>query len=265
MKNKKSERQMIYLVESFYSFQGEGKYAGTPSVFIRLGECNLMCKGFGATTRSAKNNDLLVGCDSIRAVEKKHFKHTWKKIESHKELINEIEKYLKDKNFTPDIVVTGGEPLLQHDKNTLYKTIKHFVSKKHRITFETNATIEIDFEKYPAYKEVIFAMSVKLSNSGESSSKRIKQKAINNIIKNSKDCFFKFVLDKDIIKNKKAKKEIDKVIKNSLKADVYCMPKGDKAKELEKNDKVVAGFCIKYRYNYIDRMHIRLWNNKEKV
>ena len=37
----------IAISEVFYSIQGEGKTVGIPSVFIRLGGCNLMCGGMG--------------------------------------------------------------------------------------------------------------------------------------------------------------------------------------------------------------------------
>ena len=33
--------------EMFYSIQGEGRFVGTPSVFLRLFGCNFECPGFG--------------------------------------------------------------------------------------------------------------------------------------------------------------------------------------------------------------------------
>jgi len=241
---------MLPLVESFYSFQGEGKFVGTPSIFIRLGGCNLGCAGFGVKI------DTLVGCDSLKAVNQEYFSHTWKKIDT---LIPIISDYLKELDFKPDIVITGGEPLLHYQNLILLDALKEFILRGHKITVETNATIEIDFSKFPIYKKVIFAMSVKLTNSGEPKSKRINTDAISAIVTNTKESFFKFVLSCDDVNTK----EIKEITKEYLDTPIYCMPLGSSAKELRKHDKEVANFCIQNGYNFVDRMHIRLWDNEE--
>ena len=101
-------------------------------------------------------------------------------------------------------------------------------------------------------------MSIKLKNSGEPKEKRINQKAIKTIAKNTKKSFFKFVLSK----NSLYVDEIKEITKDS-NLPIFCMPMGSTSKELSKNDKAVASFCIKNCYNYVDRMHIRLWDNEE--
>ncbi len=247
---------MLPLVESFYSFQGEGKFAGTPSVFIRLGGCNLGCQGFGVTLTSPTDQTMLVGCDSIKAVNTEHFSHTWQKVDDLKSVIS---PHLKDLEFKPDIVFTGGEPLLHYQNPILLNALHYYDNLGHQITFETNATIEIDFEKYPIYKKVIFAMSVKLENSGEAKKKRINENAISAISKNTIDSFFKFVLSQEDIDTT----EILEITNSEKSLPIYCMPMGSTASELAQNDKAVAQFCIQNGYNYVDRMHIRLWDNEE--
>ena len=37
----------IKVSELFYSIQGEGRYMGVPSVFLRTFGCNFSCSGFG--------------------------------------------------------------------------------------------------------------------------------------------------------------------------------------------------------------------------
>jgi len=241
---------VIPLVESFYSFQGEGRFVGTPSIFIRLGGCNLGCAGFGVKI------DTLIGCDSLKAVNQEYFSHTWKKIDN---LIPIINDYLKELDFKPDIVITGGEPLLHYQNPILLDALKESVLKGHRVTFETNATIEIDFLRFPIYKKIVFAMSVKLENSGEPKSKRINTDAISAIVSNTKESFFKFVLSENDVNTK----EIKEITKEYPNTSIYCMPLGSRASELRKSDKAVANFCIQNGYNFVDRMHIRLWDNEE--
>ncbi len=247
----------LYLVESFFSIQGEGRFAGRPSVFLRFGECNLNCFGFGVQLTSPKDGSKLLGCDSIRATNKEHFLDRWKKIENSNELLDEVKNYI-DSSCKPDIVITGGEPLLHHKNPIFVELIKKLLDEGFNITIETNATIEIDFENYPIYREVTFAMSVKLKNSGEPKEKRINQKAIKEIATQTKKSFFKFVLSKNSIPNDEIKE-----ITRDLTIPIYCMPMGATSKELAKNDKAVASYCIKNCYNYVDRMHIRLWDNEE--
>ncbi|EFP1838417.1 7-carboxy-7-deazaguanine synthase QueE, partial [Campylobacter jejuni] len=46
---------------------------------------------------------------------------------------------------------------------------------------------------------------------------------------------------------------------------IFCMPMGENEQNLTKNAQKIAEFCIKNGYNYSDRIHIRLWNDKEGV
>ncbi len=227
---------MIPVSEIFYSIQGEGKFAGHPSVFLRVGGCNMKCPGFGEK-----------GCDSFYAVDGA-YRSEWKGM-SVEEIKKEIKKYLK---FKPHLVITGGEPMLFYEK--LYPLIKWFEGL---ITIETNTTINVDFEKFPKFKKVVFAMSVKLSNSGELYEKRIKEEVIKKYAAN-KGSFFKFVIDRDL--NDEIK-EITEGIDN----EIYCMPLGASKEELEKNAPFVFEFCLKHGYCYSDRIHIRLFGKKKGV
>ncbi|MFH1410009.1 MAG: 7-carboxy-7-deazaguanine synthase QueE, partial [Patescibacteria group bacterium] len=103
----------ILLSEIFHSIQGEGPNLGRPSVFLRLGGCNLACSW----------------CDS---------KFTWNPEISDNKVatINEVVK--KIKSFPcKHLVITGGEPMLQQDKITaILKKLPGYTAE-----IETNGSI----------------------------------------------------------------------------------------------------------------------------
>lgn len=242
--------------------QGEGTRMGVPSVFVRTGGCTLTCPGFGCNVKSPVDGTTLTGCDSIHAVFAKHFKHTWSYYDDYMQLVKDIQKCFpdmdKNDNAEPiDIIFTGGEPTLHHKDDVMIKTIEYFFSRGHKIWFETNGTVSIDFDKFPIYKNVNFSMSVKMSSSGEPISKRWKPEVVNEYLKNTKESYFKFVLS-----SKSLQEEADEVFEflNQVPTFgvVYCMPLGETRKQLEENAYDVYEFCAKNGFRYSDRLHIRI-------
>ena len=252
---------MIYLVEHFYSIQGEGKYLGTPSLFFRFGGCNMKCEGFGCSETSAEGIEV-IGCDTVYAVDKKHFGNTWLGIESLDELISIYNTYTLP--IKADIVLTGGEPLIYANDVLFVSFIEFLQSKGHRVTFETNGAINVDFEKFRVYHKCVFALSVKLSNSGEPASKRINPEAIQNIASYSQDAFFKFTVDKDSLEMG-VDQEINEIIKLAPSISIYCMPKGGSKEEVEYHCESVIEYCKTQGYVYSDRLHIRIWDDNKGV
>ena len=252
---------MIYLVEHFYSIQGEGKYVGTPSLFFRFGGCNMRCEGFGCK-ETASDGVEVMGCDTVYAVNKEHFLQNWIPLKRAQELLNVLSLY--DLPEAVDIVLTGGEPLIYANDEVFVEFLEHLVSEGHRITFETNGSMDVDFEKYPVYKECVFALSVKLSNSGEPLAKRLRGDVIYNLASNAKDAFFKFSIDKESI-TIALEEEIENVLIHSPKTKVYCMPVAGSKQELEENTQPLIEFCKAKGYNYSDRLHIRIWDANKGV
>ena len=252
---------MLYLVEHFYSIQGEGKYTGTPSLFFRFGGCNMKCEGFGCREKASDGVSVL-GCDTVYAVNKEHFSHSWIPIQSHQELLNVLELY--ELPNAVDIVLTGGEPLIYAGDPIFIKFLESLVQREHQITFETNGSLSVDFVKYPVYKECIFALSVKLSNSLEPLHKRVRGAVIYSIASNAKDAFFKFSIDAASI-DLGLEDEINDIIIHSPKTKVYCMPVGGNKEEVEKNSEPPIEFCKSKGYNFSDRLHIRIWDANKGV
>ena len=99
------------VMETFYSIQGEGFYAGRPAYFIRLGGCDVGC-GW---------------CD---------VKESWDHGEH--EIIN-VNKIVSGVNNEGIVVITGGEPLMW-DMNILTKELK---KNKNSVHLETSGAHDI--------------------------------------------------------------------------------------------------------------------------
>lgn len=252
---------MIYLVEHFYSIQGEGKYVGTPSLFFRFGGCNMKCEGFGCMEQSNDGVEV-VGCDTVYAVNKEHFSHNWHAINAASELLDILQEYTLPNAV--DIVLTGGEPLIYANDPIFISFLEALVALGHRITFETNGSLGVDFERYGVYKECVFALSVKLANSGEPFAKRVRGEIIASLASNAKDAFFKFSIDAPSI-NAALEEEIDNIAAFAPKTQLYCMPLGGDKKSVESNTEPLIEFCKRKGYNFSDRLHIRIWDKNKGV
>ena len=235
------------------TIQGEGKKIGTPSVFIRFGKCNMQCEGFEVEYETPSGIKKC-SCDSFYASDIA-FRDSWKKYNDYKDLIIEVQKFLP--SYKCDIVITGGEPLLYWDDKEFQKLLKYYIENSFKITIETNGSLDIALENW--HKDILFSISVKLSNSKEPLKKRVNITNLTNIINLSKENYLKFVIDKEFLPL--AKKEIEDIIKQIPQCDVYVMPLGDTAKKVDLNSPSIVEFALQNGYIYSDRLHIRLWDN----
>lgn len=184
------------------TIQGEGRYTGTPTVWIRFWGCNFECNGFGQDTpddpstynldyqtidvSSIKHmNDLPVfsrGCDSSYSWSKK-FSHL-ANINTASEICDKLESYLKS-DSNPDgkflhpksnqhthMAFTGGEPMM--NQTGIVDIMKEFANRNNLpefVTIETNGTQELRgafidyFNTYGG--ELFWSVSPKLYLSGE--------------------------------------------------------------------------------------------------
>jgi 7-carboxy-7-deazaguanine synthase len=241
------------------TIQGEGKKIGTISTFIRFGKCNMRCPGFGVEYETPSGIKKC-SCDSFYAVDPS-FKDKWDNYTSAEQIIEETKKFLPP-NQKSDIVITGGEPLLYWRDEEFQKLLQYYIENNYAVTIETNGSLDIELTK--AYqKKILFSISVKLSNSGESEKKRININTLTNIINFCDDAYLKFVIGADFLEQ--ASDEIDDILAKIPAVETYIMPLGDDAYTIDKNSESVINLAIEKSFKYSDRLHIRVWNNKRGV
>jgi len=278
----------IKISELFYSIQGEGRYQGVPSIFLRTFGCNFTCGGFGMpkgeTSVERKKVDpkvykdydslplVTTGCDSYASWDPR-FKHLSpsKDIDT---IVDDIIELLPFKEWREEhLVITGGEPLLGWQR-AFPKLLSHPKMKGLKeITFETNGTQELspEFahyledwswpEVYPGFeREITFSVSPKLSCSGESHKSAIKPKVVREYEKFGY-AYLKFVIATE--EDAQEALEVTKLYRDEgFEGPVYFMPVGGVESVYQLNNRTVAELAMKYGIRYSDRLHIPLWGNR---
>ena len=186
----------------------------------------------------------------------------WIPITQAQQLLGVLELYELPEGI--DIVLTGGEPLIYANDPIFVEFLEALYARGHAITFETNGSLGVDFKRFSIYKKCIFALSVKLSNSAEPFSKRVRPDIINSLACGAKEAFFKFSIDADSI-DLGLEEEIEDIISHAPKTKVYCMPLGGNKAQIEANTEPLIEFCKAKGYNFSDRLHIRIWDQNKGV
>ena len=278
----------IKIAELFYSIQGEGRYMGVPSVFLRTFGCNFKCAGFGmprgevsheatdiAATHSMiesfqKYEDLPLvstGCDSY-ASWMPEFKDLSPMLTSEA-ITDRIMEILPFNEWKDEhLVITGGEPLLGWQRaypdllnNPKMKTLKE-------ITFETNGTQRLtpEFKGYLAKwnsevgKELTFSVSAKLPCSGEKWEEAILPEVVCEY-EEVGTAYLKFVIatEQDFAD---AECAIGAYRKAGFTGHVYLMPVGGVESVYALNNRKVADLAMKNGLRYSDRLQVPLFKNE---
>jgi 7-carboxy-7-deazaguanine synthase len=273
----------IKIAELFYSIQGEGRYMGVPSVFLRTFGCNFKCAGFGMPrgelSDEANNVDpskyteykslplVSTGCDSYASWDPR-FKHL-SPVLSSDATADAIVDTLPYKEWRNEhLVITGGEPLLgwqraypdllEHDK---MKGLKE-------ITFETNGTQKLT-EEFKSYlnmwggrtdREITFSVSAKLPCSGEKWEEAILPEVVCEY-EEVGTAYLKFVIatEQDFAD---AECAIGAYRAAGFKGHVYLMPVGGVESVYALNNRTVADLAMKHGLRYSDRLQVPLFKNE---
>ena len=287
--------------EAFYSVQGEGKYVGVPSVFLRTFGCNFRCMNFGTDEKrdrwqqhadgqrynaevkalldagvhetTEKFEDLPIihtGCDTYASIypEFKDFN----RLAEVEEVVEHLLSLLPEGKWTMDngqdvhLILTGGEPLLAWQRLYVELFEHPRMQDLKNVTIETNTTQHLhdDFFDYLNNNDritVTFSCSPKLSVSGESWDDAIKPDVAY--------CYSLVdgsdVYFKFVVATQSDFDEVTRAVQQyrdaGLECPVYLMPLGGRSEEYTLNVKEVAEACMERGWRFTPRLHISLFGN----
>lgn len=288
--------EKITYTEIFYSLQGEGRWAGVPSVFFRTYGCNFRCRKFGRPREESieghnpevieiiKNIDqykkfedlplVTSGCDTYASIypEFKRFNEQ----DSVETIVDKMHAMIPNNRWDQDIgddvhlVITGGEPLLGYQK--LYPHMLEYCKQKglRNLTFETNGTQELYpevreylFEEFTRhgrdYDNLTFSVSPKLPCSGESWDVAINPKIVKSY-EMVGHTYLKFVVatEQDVAD---AECAVGAYREAGFGGPVYLMPVGGVPQVYNLNTQQVAKLALDRGWRYSPRLQVDIWRN----
>jgi organic radical activating enzyme len=226
--------------EIFASIQGEGVTCGVPSVFVRLALCNLGC----------------TWCDTA-------YTWDWAQFDRKAEIVTlDVADVLHratcqgggSASGTHNVVITGGEPLLQQSGLAPLATALRAAGL--RVEVETNGTIQ----PAPQLAEHVdqWNVSPKLTTSGN----RPELREVPDALSWFAECpvaYFKFVVVEPADVDEVASLASRYGIPNER---VLLMPEGTSPETLAARAAWLVPRCQELGYRFGTRLHIVLWGNQ---
>ena len=234
MSTLKVSRQPLGEPEIFYSLQGEGVTAGTPTVFLRLAMCNLAC----------------TWCDT-------KYTWDWSNYDRSREVqtlsVDDVEARVVGYGC-PRLVITGGEPLMQ--QAALAPLAASLKSRGFYCEVETNGTLVPQREMIDAVSQ--WNVSPKIGSSGNPPDRREVPEAL-RAFRELDSAYFKFV----VVEPSDVQEVCSLAERYDIPAErVILMPEGVTARALESRGKWVAEACAQYGFRFSTRLHILLWGDE---
>jgi len=234
----------LLVSETFVSIQGEGASLGAPAAFLRLGRCNLKCSF----------------CDTPYSWDESRFdlseELTERSLESLVDWVLEA---------SPGrLIVTGGEPLIQHRPLALFLSAlderrAERGEAREIVEVETNGTIEPSAELEARIDQ--FNVSPKLANSGEPRARALRARALQSFARLSQS-FFKFV----IASAEDAEEAMELVQRLGVPLGrVLFMPLAGSVIELRERQALVSEMALSKRVRYSSRLHLELYGGGRGV
>jgi len=292
--------EKITYTEIFYSLQGEGKWAGVPSVFFRTFGCNFRCKKFGRPRdeaieghnpevveilrmveadperyREFKDLPLVTtGCDTYASIYPE-----FKRFNDQDDVATIVDKMHAlipnnkwDLGWNDDVhlVVTGGEPLLAYQK--LYPEMIELCRDRglKNLTFETNGSQHL----YPEVRDYLFEEFTRNGRDYDRLTFSVSPKlpcsgeswerAINpKIIKEYEMVGFTYV--KFVVATRQdvedAQRAVDEFRDAGFGGPIYLMPAGGVPQVYNLNTQEVARLAMERGWRYSPRLQVDIWRN----
>ena len=207
----------VAISEIFKSIDGEGFHSGQPTVFVRTFGCNLRCPWCDTkTTWTIQQHEKVYGRQPV-----------WMTVE---EIFNRVEELEKGFPFK-SICLTGGEPLMEENKEFMFKLIKTFCENRYAVNVETDGAV--DYSDYIELRQPGSVFEVKhLDEYGNRiglslitdwklpASKMTSKMVESNLSILTKDDLIKCVITDD----PEDWKEFERVCKSGTKAKLYLSP-----------------------------------------
>jgi 7-carboxy-7-deazaguanine synthase len=226
------ESLTVHIAEIFESIQGEGPWAGTPSLFIRTAGCNLRCWF----------------CDTPYT--------SWQPTGVPKSVSQLLESVRKAESS--HVVLTGGEPMLCDELIPLTAGCREL---GRLVTIETAGTVDLDITCD------LMAISPKLENSVPMdavwSSRHDRTRHRPHVIRSLLDryqCVLKFVVDQPADLT-----EIQRyvaAVPNVTAQQVWLMPQARTREQLNATSKWLRPLADQLGYQYSSRLQIEQFGNQ---
>jgi len=217
---------MFLVNEIFTSFQGEGLKIGVPSLFVRLGKCNLKC----------------TWCDT---------KYSWNEYKEYslEILVNSVRYILNSHTEISNLVITGGEPLLQ--EASLIEFIHQIKDLVQSIEIETNGTVSS--KKLLGQSKIFFNVSPKVGYYNT---------AILQEFRRSTHTIFKFVC--------KTPEDVRSVVnlainQDILRSQILISPEAVTCAEVSSVSKDILPEVLRAGFRLTTRLHVILWDRLRGV
>ena len=240
--------------EIFFSIQGEGKSLGLPSVFVRTSLCNLHCIWCDTDYTWNWTGTRFEHINDARPGYRKFDKKDWI-AELPVDEVADAVAIFPCKN----IILTGGEPLIQQPALTNLMLALRAKSPDYRFETETNGTLVPTPEFDAAIDQ--YNVSPKLANSNNPRQLREKRAAYTFFAKSEK-ANFKFV----IAEKNDLQETLGLIDRYHIPSEkIWLMPEGSSRQALSRRRKWLVEVCKNHGFRYTDRLHVQIWGSKKGV